>query len=236
MRKVRSIEGEKLVGHSELAVLRKLVVVAAAAANSEDKMLEMQELRTWKLLKEVKTCKGDLMLKLPHLIENTDEGLENEDSSSTKVFHDNDYDSDNEGELFKKTNKEAEKMADWSAITSHFQTRQNNTQPEVETCSNASEQKPIATNSEELNSNAIDEEGDEINERSNLGSTMLLASTTNDDGDEVFGRLSVHFQACKEGFLAADGAIAQDDACASGNIENNGRASVEPTATTKHGQ
>ncbi|KAL3509701.1 hypothetical protein ACH5RR_029102 [Cinchona calisaya] len=182
-------------------------------------------------------------------VQNVDEGLENEDSSSTEVFHESDYDFDDE-------------------------------------------------DFEELNSNASDGKGDEINEsmrkyprfktvvdmddsKSNPGSTMLLASKTNDDGDEdgeekrmddkiqhVCPKIQKLLEQIKEDSKACiparagewkyeirctygdqyvvdldqqdeqsivDGATTQDDACAGGNTENNESASVEPTATTKHG-
>ncbi|KAL3529304.1 hypothetical protein ACH5RR_008626 [Cinchona calisaya] len=98
-------------------------------------------------------------------VQNFDAGLENEDSSLTQVFHDSNYEFDDEGELFKKTTEVAKKMADWSAIASHFKTTQNETQPTAEADSNESEQQPNVADSKELHSNASDGKGDEISER-----------------------------------------------------------------------
>ncbi|KAL3525285.1 hypothetical protein ACH5RR_013657 [Cinchona calisaya] len=301
MRKMRNMEGEKLAEHLELAEVRKLVVAAAAVANSKDEVLENAENENMeqatdrsenmqggfdykitpldggenmqggfdaKIIPPVRgenmqwgfdveitprdegenmqrgdrintqdhglhggtndeACsswiawaKGDTNKKRKakklktKKVQNADKGLENEDSSSTEIFHDSDYDFDDK-------------------------------------------------DSKKLNSNASDGEGDEINERmrkypssrSNPGSTVLLASRTNDDGDEITSKSEINPSGVssltkkstkypdklengkdqQDGQSAVDGATAQDDACVGGNTENSEGASIEPTATPEHG-
>ncbi|KAL3497758.1 hypothetical protein ACH5RR_040490 [Cinchona calisaya] len=71
-------------------------------------------------------------------------------------------------------------MVNWSTVASYFKTTQNKIQPKAEANSNETEQEPDVPDSEELNGNASDGEGNEINERMRKYTTFKATIHTDD--------------------------------------------------------